>query len=164
MSLLVGDKLYETAKTAIRSTELIQELKIGVEFPDIRNIVNTGHLSFVDIIQLRRKARRFREWIQTESDRDRDAIAAYHNEVAQESGLMMHARKAVSLFGILGAGALGAALGNTLGGTAGSAVGGAVGSGTGYIFDLAANIGKGWEPVVFGAWLKSRIDKALADE
>ena len=56
-----------------------------------------------------------------ESDRDRDAIIAYHHEVAKESGIVKATRKALNLFGVIGGGALGGALGNVMSGIEGAA-------------------------------------------
>ena len=39
-----------------------------------------------------------------ESGRDRDALIAYHHEVANEAGYTQLARKALKIFGVLGGG------------------------------------------------------------
>lgn len=49
-----------------------------------------------------------------ESGRDRDALIAYHHEVANEAGYTQLARKALKIFGVLGGG------GHRIGGRYGS--------------------------------------------
>jgi hypothetical protein len=111
MSVLAGDKLYESTRALIKPKEVITELQDEVEFPDVRALVNGGGLRLHDIIHLRNKADRFRSWLQSEADRDRDAIFAYHSEVAREAGFRSLARHGLSIFGILGVGAAGGYLG-----------------------------------------------------
>lgn len=154
MSVLVGDKLYEGAHVA-KTRETIEKLEQAVEFPDIRALVGRGSLSLRDVLSIRRKARRFRDWLQQEAERDRDAIIAYHHEVAKEAGFTTAARKGLSLFGVVG----GAVLGAIWTGPTGAAVG----AGAGYLLDLAAKLASGWKPVVFGNWMKGRVDRLLAD-
>jgi hypothetical protein len=164
MSSLVGDKLYESNHTRIKCGDVIETLKEKVDFPDLRYFVNANELSLKEIIKIRKKARRFREWLQVESDRDLYAIIAYHHEVAKESGFIKCSRKAINLFGVLGGGAAGSLLGSSISGTAGAAIGGIVGSGVGYLADIASKLGSDWRPVIFGNWAKDRIEKVLKDE
>jgi len=159
MGYLVGDKLYETVRTPARIDQVLVELKTRVEFPDVRAVVNDGALTLTEIVKLRAQAARFRMWLQSEADRDRDAIVAYHNEVAKESGLTRAARKSVAAFGVVGGGALGGAIGAAAAGPIGGAVGGAAGAGLTYLTDLGAKLGADWHPVVFAEWLQDRIAK-----
>jgi hypothetical protein len=159
LATLVGNKLAETERR-LAVQDCIESLEERVEFPDIRSLVNDGQLSFVEVVRIRKHALRFRKWLQEEGDRDRDAIIAYHHEVAEESGITAGARKVLSLFGVLGGGAIGAYLGADQG-ALGSAIGGAAGSGATYLADLVAKFGEGWRPVVFGRWLKSHIRSHL---
>ena len=162
MGSLVGDKLYESVEEVAKAGRIVEELKDKVEFPDVRSLVNAGNLSFADVMAIRKKAKRFRSWLQAESERDRDAIIAYHHEVAKESGYTRGGRKALNLFGILGGGASGAYLGTVLGGPIGGAVGGVAGSGVAYLAELTAKIGADWKPVVFGDWMRNRIEKSIS--
>ena len=161
MAHLVGDKLFESVGSAARAGEIIQNLKGAVQFPDVRALTNEGTLHFGDVLSIREKARRFRGWLQEESDRDRDALIAYHNEVAVESGLASAGRKTIAVFGVLAGGAVGGALGATFAGPEGGAVAGAAGAGLTYLTDIGAKIGAGWRPIVFGQWLESRIAQYL---
>jgi len=163
MSLLVGDKLYESARRAGRAGEVIQELKAQVEFPDIRELVNRGRLELDEILAIRKKAHKFRSWLQQESDRDRDAIIAYHNEVARELGSVRGARKALSMFGILGGPVVGSIIGCEVAGPLGTVIGAAAGAGTTYLAEVAARLAADWRPVVFGTWLKDRIQRAIGE-
>ena len=164
IAVLVGDKLFESAETIAKTGAVIQDLKHRVEFPDVRSLVNQGDLKLADVLRIRKKARRFRDWLQSESDRDRDAIIAYHNEVAKELGITEGARMTLRIFGVLGGGAAGSAIGTAVGGPIGGAVGASAGSGTGYLADLAAKMGSNWRPLVFGEWLRKRIEKVVADK
>src|SRR5690606_25376929 len=82
MATLVGDKLYESQVKALKTENLIHQLNTEVEFPDIRRLVNQRKIGLDSILEIRKKSRKFREWLQQENDRDRNAIIAYHNEVA----------------------------------------------------------------------------------
>jgi hypothetical protein len=161
---LVGDKLYEAVRTVQRPSTLIQQLQATVEFPDVRALVNRGQLSFSDALAIRSKAGRFRNWLQNESERDRDAIIAYHNEVARESGLVRFGRRSLSLLGVIGSGALGGALGALAGGPAAGGVAGAGASALGYLLDIGSRVGSEWRPVVFGNWYRDRIERLLREE
>ncbi|WP_226645050.1 hypothetical protein [Microbulbifer variabilis] len=155
MSALVGDKLYESKKRFMKSGDIIEELKGQVEFPDIRLLVNSNHLPLREILKIRSKAKKFRNWLQQENGRDKNAIIAYHNEVAKESGLISGGRKALNIFGLIGGPAIGA--------TVAGPVGGIIGGGIGFLADLASKVGKDWKPVVFGGWLKERIEKVVEE-
>jgi hypothetical protein len=154
ISALVGDKLYEGAAFT-KTHETIESLERTVEFPDVRALVGGGHLGFREVLAIRRKAKRFRDWLQQESERDRDAIIAYHHEVAKETGFTSAARKALSLFGIIGGAVVGAVWTGPSGAVAGV--------GVGYLLDLAAKLGSDWKPVVFGNWMRERVATALAE-
>ena len=154
LSVLVGDKLYESAGLA-KTRDLIETLERTVEFPDIRVLVGTGTLGLKDVLAIRRKARKFRDWLQQEAERDRDAIIAYHQEVAKETGFGSAARRGLSLFGVVGGAVAGAVWTGP--------IGAAVGAGAGYLLDLAAKLGADWRPVVFGNWVKARVEKLLAE-
>jgi len=159
MSTLVGDKLFESTRSIHKSTDVIESLKVSVEFPDVRFLVNEGRLDFNDVMLLRKQAKKFRSWLQTEAERDRDAIIAYHHEVAKESRLTSLGRKTLDMFGFVGGGAIGGAVGATMAGTPGAAIGGAVGGAISYFADVAGKIGSDWRPVVFGEWMKERISQ-----
>jgi hypothetical protein len=161
MGLLVGDKLYESTQKVAKAGIVIEELKEEVEFPDVRTLVNDGKLDFQEILRIREKASKFRDWIQQESERDRNAIVAYHNETAREMGLVTTGRKALNIFGVIGGGAAGSVVGSALAGPGGAALGGAAGSAIGYLADITSKIGADWKPVVFGNWLRHRIEKVI---
>lgn len=163
MSALVGDKLYESTQRISKLGKIIEDLKVEVEFPDIRELVNSGKMDIDNLLKIRKQAKKFRAWLQQESERDRNAIIAYHNEVARESGIKTGARKAVSIFGILGGGAAGSLAGSLIAGPVGGAVGGAAGSAVGYLADVTSKIGSNWKPVIFGDWLRKRIEDVVND-
>jgi hypothetical protein len=172
VSILVGDKLYEAGDVAMRSRmktrNVIDELEARVEFPDLRRYVNADKIDFPRVLEIRKKAKKFREWLQQEAGRDRDAIIAYHKEVAKESGFTNIGRRALRLFGVFGGAALGAtagaALGNMAGAAGGSVLGAASGKGITYLAELAASIGEKRTPVVFGDWYSAKIATLLKEE
>ena len=161
MGMLVGDKLYESTERIAKAGSVIEELKVKVEFPDIRALVNSGKIGFEEVLRIRNKARKFRDWLQDEADRDRDAIIAYHNETARELGIITASRRAFNIFGVIGGGAAGSVIGASIAGPLGAAVGGAAGSASGYLAEVVAKLGADWKPVVFGNWFHDRIKKLL---
>ncbi len=159
MSTLVGDKLYESAGKSSKLKRTVESLQEEVEFPSIRALVNSGSLNFQEIMLIRSKSSRFRTWLQTDAERDRNSIVAYHNEVARESDLAKFGRSSLKMFGILAGGGAGSVIGTVMEGPIGGAVGGGAGAAIAFVTDVAARIGEGWKPVVFGDWLKDRIEK-----
>lgn len=174
ISALVGDKLFEAEETAVKSKiktqNVIEELELRVEFPDLRRHVNLDKIDFNRVLDIRKKAKKFRQWLQSEGDRDRDAIIAYHREVAKESGFSNIARRGLRLFGVLGGAAIGATIGaDPAIGAAVGVVGGAVvqagaEESVKYLFDLSASVGAEWRPVVFGDWYSGKIAVLLKED
>jgi len=165
ISMLVGDKLYESNERITGPHSIIDQLVAEVEYPDIRKLVNRGIIGLNEVLEFRNKAVRFRGWLQNESERDRNAIIAYHNEVAKESGWTRGARKTFSLFGSIGAPVIGAAAGGGVSGTSGAVIGtlaaGGVAEGIKYVIDLASKLSEDWKPVVFGNWVQDRIGSII---
>jgi hypothetical protein len=160
MSTLTGDKLFESARAVQRSGDVIESLKATVEFPDVRSLVNAGRLDIDAILELRRGAAQFRKWLQSEADRDRDALIAYHNDVAKRSGFRTAAPHILNMFGWLAGGAAGSAVGAAIAGPFGAAIGGAAGGALSYTIDIGAKMSSAqWRPVVFGTWMRDRISK-----
>jgi len=158
----IGDflqyKLAEGGKVA-KSKLILDTLVAEVGFPNVRMLVNTGQIGFREVADLRTRARRFREWLRTESSLDRNALIAYHEEIAVGSSWSRVGRRALSASGVVGGVAAGALLAGPLG-----AVGGALaGEALKYIVDLAAKFDEGWRPRVFGDWARARIERALAE-
>ena len=162
MSRLIGDKLYESGERLARTQEIIEQLEAEVEFPAIRQLVNDERIGLGAVLQLRRKGHRFRRWLQDESDRDRNALIAYHHEVAKESGWVEGGRRALNLFGVLGSAAVGAGIGAAVAGIPGAVTGAVVGEGVKYVVDLASKLNQDWRPVVFGNWARDRIRELLS--
>ncbi len=163
MSGLIGDKLYESTGLIIKTATVIDQMQKEVEFPDIRSLVNQGMINFNEILLIRKKATKFRTWLQQEGARDRNAIYSYHLEVAREAGLKKGSRKILQIFGLIGGGELGSVIGNIVTGPAGGAIGGAAGAVLPYLTDIASKIGEGWKPIVFGEWLRTRIEKVILE-
>jgi hypothetical protein len=163
MSIVVGDKLYETGFRVLKNNSIIDTLQTSVEFPNVRNLVNEAKLELDDVLMIRKKARKFRRWLQTEGERDRDALIAYHNEVAKDSGFTKVSRAALNIFGIMGGAAIGSIIESQLPGLPGAAIGATAVAGTEYLFDVARKINQDWKPVVFGEWMKQRIEHLLGD-
>lgn len=142
-------------KTKVAIGELIER----VEFPDIRALVNLNKLRISDVLVLRRKGQKFRNWLSAERDLERDAVHGYMGEFARDAGWTKNLGKVVSAVGALGGAAAGAALAGSLG-----AVGGAVtGEGIAYVLNLASRLDEGWKPVVFGNWAIAQVERAVAE-
>jgi hypothetical protein len=160
MGQLIGNKMYECTQALSKTNNIIDSLQMKVEFPNIRRLVNDGKIDLKEVLKFRKKGRKFRDWLQSESERDHDAIIAYHNETSKELGYVKVARRTIPIFGM----ALGGVVGEVVGGEGigGAAAGGVAGNVvTGFSLDVASKIGAGWRPVVFGNWLKDRIEKAI---
>lgn len=173
ISVAVGDKLFEASNLVVDSTtktrNLIEILEGRVEFPNLRRYINEDRIDFDRVLEIRRKGKKFREWLQTEAERDRDAIFAYHTEVAKESGFVGVGRRALRLFGFVGGSLLGGAIGQApgvaaVGGIAGHVVQKGVEKGVDYLFKLGADLGTDWKPICFGDWYKGRIERLLDRE
>jgi len=163
MSIITGDKLYETGLRVLKNRSIIDTLQKSVEFPDVRKLVNEAKLTLDDVLSIRKKAGTFRKWLQTEGERDRDALIAYHNEVAKDSGFTKLSRATLNIFGVMGGAAIGKIVESQLPGLPGAAIGALAVAGTGYLFDVARKINQDWKPVVFGEWMKYRIENLLDD-
>ena len=141
-----------------------------MEFPDLRRLVNLDKIDFSKVLEIREKSTKFRRWLQSETDRDRDALIAYHQEVAKESGFAGVALRTIKIFGVLGGAVVGAAMPEhpIIGAATGAAAGDLIADGTRtaieYLFDLGADLGRHWKPVVFGNWYSQRIAKLLAED
>jgi hypothetical protein len=164
MSLLVGDKLYESGQRLARPQEFVEQLEAEVEFPNVRELVNSQQIGLAEVLELRRKGGRFRRWLQDESERDRNAIIAYHNEAAKESGWIKAGRRGLKLFGVLGGAAANVVVKQYVPGAEGVLAAAAAGAGIKYVTDLASKINENWRPVVFGNWASSRIKKWLSKQ
>lgn len=183
VSKVVGDKLYEMSDFEIsvqdkKIQNIIEKLEAKVEFPNIQQFVNEDKMDFEKVLEIRRKAKKFREWLQSESERDRDAIIAYHNEIAKVTGFSKVKSRTLNIFGVLASGVVGGSVGvltkhlsedASLAAIAGSstfAIASEVSKRasikvTEKLFDYGANIGSDWKPVVFGKWLQSEISELL---
>jgi len=165
MGNLVGDKLQEVASRVTKTKDLVDHLQTEVDFPDVQALVNADQLGFEAVLNIRSKAKRFRTWLQSEADRDRDSLSAYHSEVAKEMGFTRVAGRTLTLFGVIGGAAAGSAIGSVLepvmNPVAAQSVGAAAGAAAGYILGLGAKLGADWKPVIFGEWYKDRIQSYL---
>jgi hypothetical protein len=163
MANLVGDKLYESHLRSTKIMETLGQLHQEVEFPDIRKLVNEGKLDLSDILRIRKKAKRFRDWLQSERGRDRNAIIAYHNEVAKELGIVKFGRKSLRLFGILGIPMTEVYVAQNYPGVEPAIIAAGASAGLAFVLDVASKIGEDWKPVVFGNWIRDRIEKVLKE-
>jgi hypothetical protein len=163
MANLVGDKLYESHSHSTKLKETICELNEEVEFPNIRKLVNEGMLDLKDILRIRKEAKRFRNWLQTESERDRNAIIAYHNEVAKELGIAKFGRKSLRFFGLLGIPMAEAYVTQNYPGVEPAIFAAGASAGLAFVLDVASKIGEDWKPIVFGNWVKDRIEKVIKE-
>jgi hypothetical protein len=160
MSSYVRYKLAQGNRAA-RARAVIHQLEAEANFPDVRGHVNDGDIGVKEVLELRGKADRFREWLRAESLLDRDAATAYLNEAAKAAGWVKAAKTGIVATGVIGGGVLGEALTGVpgLGGVGGAAIG----AGAGFLLDLGAKLITGWKPIVFGNYARKVIDRALAE-
>ena len=109
------------------------------------------------MLSLRGKGTRFRQWLASEAELERDVLAAYLGELAAADGWKRNLGKVINAAGMFGGAATGAALGGPLG-----AVGGAIaGEGLAYVANLAAQLDGGWKPKLFGQAVRVEVERTL---
>jgi hypothetical protein len=162
-STLVGDKLYESSYRILKAGDIVDSLQRSVEFPDLRRLVNEARLGLDDILVIRREASKFRQWLQTEAERDRDALIAYHHDVAQKTGFTKLATSTLKIFGVLSAGAAAALIQAKGADPATAAIAGAGAAGIPYLVDVATSVRSQWRPVVFGNWIQQRVRRLMEE-
>ena len=99
--------------------------------------------------------------LQSESDRDRNAIIAYHNETAKQLGISTLGRKSLRMFGILGFTLAETYLTYTYTDLQTALV---AGGASAFLIDVASKMGEDWKPVIFGNWVSGRIQKLLREK
>jgi len=161
MANLVGDKLFESHLRNTKLKETIGELNQEVEFPDIRKLVNDGKIGLKEILEIRKKAKNFRVWLQSEGERDRNAIIAYHNQTAKQLGISTLGRKSLRMFGILGFTLAETYLTYTYADLPTALI---TGGASAFLIDVASKMEEDWKPVVFGNWVSTRIQKLLKEK
>jgi hypothetical protein len=172
VSKIVGNKLYEISdfeisRSDIKIKNVIDKLEAKVKFPDLRRLINSDEIDFNKVLEIRQKAKRFRDWLQVEAERDVDAIIAYHGEVAKESGFANYSQRALKIFGVLakaGWSILTTAKLKELDEVNRQAVKEAGGRVIDKVFDYGAEkLGFDWKPVCFGDWYKDEIARLLKE-
>lgn len=167
LSIITGDKLYEASQEESVKTKFIIESLQGqeVNFPDLRHEINNNNLDFKEVLLIRKEGKVFRKWLQDESERDRDALIAYHNEVANATNFKRNIGKTLQLFGDISGSVASALIGAStvahpeIGPTTGKVMGVLTGQGIKYLGSLGAKLGEEWKPVVFGKWYTKHIGK-----
>lgn len=158
MSTVTGNKLREATKTLRKTKEIITILKENVEFPDIRKEVNEGNLNIEFIMNIRKKGNKFRKWLQQESERDRDALIAYHSEVAKASGIKRLTTNTLKLFGYLGQ--LGSPFYVAINPSIESGlVAASTVLGGEFLKLVGSRVEKEWKPIIFGDWFSEEAYK-----
>ncbi len=158
MSTVVGNKLLEVDQNVNKSQKVISKLAEKVEYPNIRQLVNTGFVDIDFVMKVRSHGSKFRKWLQQESEKDRDEIVAYHQEVTKSSGITKFTSSTLKLFGNLlqyGPPFYTAMEPSPLTGVI------AAGANIGGIFakNIGESIGKEWKPVIFGDWVIKEVAK-----
>lgn len=165
VDLYVGTPLSEYVRakldegnSAAKAHLIVNELVDRAEFPDIRAHVLAGRIGPREVLDLRRRSERFRAWLASEKDLDRDAVLAYLGELASEAGWKKDLGKIIGALGLIGGASLGAVASGPFG-----VIGGAVaGAGAQFVFDVGQRMLDGWKPVVFGNVARARIAAAQA--
>ncbi len=135
-----------------------------MEFPDLRGLVNASEIGFNKVLEIRRNAKPFREWLQAEAERDGDAIIAYHSEVARQSGFTKSDKKSLQLFGVLALLSIYTKIQFKDDVNTKEATKTRGDDSLGILFDYGAReLGDDWKPVCFGNWYKAEIAKLLEE-
>lgn len=158
MSTVVGNKLFEVDQSTNKPQKVISKLTEKVEYPNIRELVNQGIIDIDLVMKVRSHSSKFRKWLQQESERDRDEIVAYHQEVTKTSGITKFTSSTLKLFGNLlqyGPPFYAAIDPTPLTGVivAGANIGGS------FAKSIGETIGKDWKPLVFGDWVIKEVSK-----
>lgn len=155
MSDVTGNTIAEANAKSNSIKKTIDMLESKVEYPDIRTAVNSNILNIETVIQIRNKAKKFRNWLQSGADRDRDQIIAYHNEVSKELGFSKFAAGTLKLFGFIFK--YGYPIYEITSPTKNAvSIGSSPFVGT-FLDYLANKIDEKWAPVVFGEWVKKKV-------
>ncbi|MDQ3750405.1 MAG: hypothetical protein M3367_15530 [Acidobacteriota bacterium] len=155
----------ENQQRQIKIEKIIEKLEAKVEFPNLRRFVNEGKIDFKKVIEIRKKAKQFRYWLQSETERDRDAIIAYHNEVAKASGFTNVGKSVLKIFGVLAS--VGFSVGTEIYFKEYDIVSKEMAKkfGSKAVETLTDNISKKifkeWKPVCFGDWYRDEIAEFL---
>lgn len=164
---IVGDKLYEAneavSKLPANTHTLVRRLELRAAFPDIRRYVNTDKIDLNEVLRLRRNSqtRRFRRFLRTAPDTEREALLAYLHESATAAGYTRVPKIVLPLVNIVAA-AAGSALGShiTQDPVIGGFVGGVLSGGASYLIGLGAAMAD-WTSKVFGNWYGAEIARLL---
>jgi hypothetical protein len=156
MSRLLGAKLAEVGARDARIHDVIRTVQKQVEFPDVRLVVNGGRIGFGTVLELRRRASRFREWLQQEGEHDRDALISYHQEVASGSTFRKYPAKVLRLFKVVAPLAARTFAAESLTTQA------VVDAASLFTDSLASRLSAQWKPVVFGDWSMRYVAESIA--
>lgn len=158
MSTVVGNKLFEVEQSTNKSQKTISKLTEKVEYPNIRELTNQRIIDIDLIMKIRNHGSKFRGWLQQESERDRDEIVAYHQEVTKASGITKFTSSTLKLFGNLLQ--YGPPFYTAVDQTpltrviaAGANIGGS------FAKNIGESLEKDWKPVVFGDWVIKEVRK-----
>ena len=183
LSQIVGDKLYEidAVQSGLKRQNIVNSLGSVVNFPDIQYLVNRNDIDFLTVLNIRKKGKRFRDWLQsTEGGEDWKVFHAYHNEVAKEAGFIKGVRKNLKVFGVFASAAAGVGAGiaakaftddprtHLVAGSAAAIISEkllekAASELPKKLFEYGANFGEDWRPKCFGDWMGTKIKKALTE-
>ncbi|MFN0139235.1 MAG: hypothetical protein ACKVQW_04000 [Pyrinomonadaceae bacterium] len=184
MSQILGDKLFEIDNLEVerlKRKNIIDNIEQTADFPDVYQLINGSQIEFSTVLELRKKGKRFRNWLQqTSGGEDWKVWHAYHNETAKEAGFTRNVRKVIRVFGVLTSAAVGAAAGIATERATGSGAESAIAASasavitkklvetatekvTDKLFDYGADLGTDWTPKCFGDWSKEHIEKILRD-
>lgn len=167
-------KLNSLEDNEKRFKQTIIELQDNANFPDIRTAFNLGEFSWREILDIRKRAERFRKWFVVDGGKPEVAIKTYSEEFKASTGLKSYREKAFAIASIIGT-VTGAAAekmltGNTslIGPAAGAFTITALGPSLGTLISNAVPLAKdlfkasedeNWSPRFFGTWLNVELKK-----
>ena len=144
-----------------RFKQTVTDLREEDNFPDIRGAFNRGDLTWKDIIEIRKKAERFRQWFLVDGGNPKVAARTYGEEFKSSTGIQKYRDKAFAIASVIGT-AMGAAAEQAITGgvsIAGPVLGSLVSNTVPLAKDLFnASEEEGWQPRFFGNWLKLQIE------
>lgn len=145
-----------------RFKQAVIELQNSENFPDIRTAFNLGEFSWKDILEIRKRAERFRKWFVIDGGNPDIAIKTYSEEFKASTGLTKYRDKAFAIASIIGT-VTGVAAEKLITGNT-SALGPIMGSVISNAVPLAKDLFKAseeenWHPRFFGTWLSIELKK-----
>jgi len=138
----------------------LHRLKLDVDFPDIREEVNSRAIGAYDIMKIREISGDFRLWLHKQTDLDRDIINSYYHDIIDKSGIKPNTKKLLNIALITSLQIAGSEIGATVSPESSINLGTALSAAAiPFVSSLYNKLVAGWSPRIFGSKLHDILDK-----